>query len=71
VNAVSANHKVGIGGRVIVEFHLNLFRLLDETNASMVKVKHVVWQRGGEDLKQIGAMKMVVRRAKVSLVKIG
>jgi hypothetical protein len=57
-----------------VEFHFDfiiLIVVLDETNASMIEMKHIIWQRGDEDLEQVGAMKMVVRRAEVLFAKVG
>jgi hypothetical protein len=51
VNAVGADDNVRIGGKAIVEFQLDLIRMLDETNASMIEMEHTVRQRRGEDIK--------------------
>jgi len=71
VDASGANNEVSVGGKAVVEFHFDFFGVLDETDASVIEMKHAVRQRGGEDFEQVGAVKVVIRCAEVLFAKVG
>jgi hypothetical protein len=71
VDAVGADHDVGVSGRAVLELHLYAIRILGQADASMVKMKDAVGHRRGENVEQFGAMEIVIWRAEVSLACVG
>jgi hypothetical protein len=61
VDAVGANDNVGIGGRAVVELHFDTVPVLDQSDASMVKMKHAVRHCRGKNVEQFGAMEVIIR----------
>jgi hypothetical protein len=58
MDAIRTNHNVGVGGRAVMEFHLDTVPMLGQRDASMVQLKHTVRHCRGKDIQQFGAMEV-------------
>jgi hypothetical protein len=61
MDPVCANHNIGVGGRAVVELHFDTVPVLDQSDASMVKMKHAVRHCRGKNVEQFGAMEVIIR----------
>jgi hypothetical protein len=71
VYAVCAYHNVSLDGVAIMEMHLDAVFVLGQSDASMVKMKHPGWNGRRKNVKQIGAMEVIVGGAEVTLACVG
>jgi hypothetical protein len=71
MDPVCANHNVGVGGRAVVELHFDTVPVLDQSDASTVKMQHAFRHCRGKNVEQFGAMEVIVRGAEVTLAGAG
>jgi hypothetical protein len=71
VNPVCANDNVGTGGRAVMKSHFDAVAVLSQSEASMVEMKHAGGNRSAKQIKQVGAMEVLVGRAEVAFTRGG
>ena len=71
MDAVGANHDIGVSDRAVLESHLDAICMLGQADASMIKMKDSVGDRRGENVEQLGAMEIVIWRSEVALAGVG
>src|ERR1700730_2830999 len=65
MDAVGADYQVPMGYRAVVKFYFDVIRMRLDVNASMIETNHVIGQRCGQNIEQLGAMKMMTGCPKV------